>query len=75
MSRQLSRNDVIQAGLRRLKAMGLTAYIQADENNECFIFVTVDSVCKLIKSEIKFQNTSVSQEAGCIVVHAWRSCK
>jgi hypothetical protein len=68
----LVNNPVVQKSLARLKAMGLDVKILPESKREVFIFITLESICKLIEKQITFINKSVSIEGGYMVIYLWK---
>jgi len=62
----------VQKAIRRLKAMGLNVNILQLTPKEGFIFISLDSLCRLIKKQIKYPNTKVEVESNQMVIYVWR---
>ena len=72
MTKYLSTNPVIEKSIRRLRAMGLNVNILPEGRNEAFIFITLDSILKLIGSKIKWVNKKLYIEDNFLVIRVWR---
>jgi len=69
---KLRYNSVVEKSLDRLKAMGLNVHVLDLGENEALIFITLDSVMKLIEKQIKFPNKELKYESPFIVIRVWR---
>ena len=69
---KLVNNPVIEKSVRRLRAMGLNVHILPESDNEAYIFITVDSILKLIGSKIRFPNKKLYIEDNFLVIRVWR---
>jgi hypothetical protein len=68
----LEKNPVVDKSLRRLRAMGLNVKVLSIDENECFVFVPIDDIVKLIDKQITFTNHRTYFEANQIVIRLWR---
>jgi len=62
----------IEKALNRLRAMGLKVELLADGENRAFIFITLESILKLIERQIKYPNRKLYYENPFIVIEVWR---
>lgn len=69
----VAQNDVVQKSLRRLRQMGLNVNLQTEGDNQAFMFITLDSLLKLIEKQITYGNRKVYFEEPFIVVQVWRT--
>jgi len=69
---QLRYESRVEKALANLRAMGLQVDILPEGNNECFIFISLDSVLRLISRRIPYPSHKVFQEDPFIVIHFWR---
>jgi hypothetical protein len=70
---QISKHAQVEKALDRLRAMGLKVELLADGDNRAYIFITLDSVIKLIERQIKYPNKKLYYESPFIVIEVWRS--
>jgi hypothetical protein len=68
----LEKNPVVDKSLRRLRAMGLNVKVLSIDPNECFVFVPIDDIVKLIDKQITFTNHRTYFETNQIVIRLWR---
>ena len=69
---ELVNNPVVQKSLARLRAMGLDVRVLPESRREVFIFITLESICKLIEKHITFINKSISIEGDYMVIYLWK---
>lgn len=69
---QLAYDSRVEKALERLRAMGLKVELLADGENRAFIFITLDSIIKLIDRQIKYPNRKLYYESPFIVIEVWR---
>lgn len=69
---QLIHHSQVEKALDRLRAMGLKVELLADGDNRAYIFITLDSVIKLIEKQIKYPNRKLYYESPFIVIEVWR---
>jgi hypothetical protein len=69
---ELQYNEVIEASLRRLRAMGLDVHLLPESNNECFIFIRLSSLVDIIRKQVTYQNKKITLEKDFIVIYLWR---
>jgi hypothetical protein len=72
MVTQLVHHNQIEKALDRLRAMGLKVELLADGDNRACIFITLDSVIRLIGKQIKYPNKKLYYESPFIVIEVWR---
>lgn len=65
----------VEKALNRMRAMGLSVNIYSEDDNTAYIFITLDSVIKLINKQIKYPNTKTYIEDNYIVIKVWRNEK
>jgi hypothetical protein len=68
----LERNPVVDKSLRRLRAMGLNVKVLSTGSDECFIFVPIEDIVRLINRQITFVNHRTYFESNQIVIRLWR---
>lgn len=69
---QLEQNDVVQASIRRLKAMGMNVIISPENENEVFVFIDIEDILALIRRNITYQNREVSFRMPYISIYLFR---
>jgi len=69
---QLAYDTRIEKALNRLRSMGLKVEILADGENRALIFITLESILKLIERQIKYPNRKLYYENPFIVIEVWR---
>jgi hypothetical protein len=69
---ELQYNEVIEASLRRLRAMGLDVRLLPESNDECFVFIRLQSLIDIIKKQVTYQNKKITLEKDFIVIYLWR---
>ncbi|MEM2696239.1 MAG: hypothetical protein QXU09_04815 [Thermoproteota archaeon] len=69
---QIARNSQVEKALDRLRAMGLNVNVLPEGDDLAFIFITLDSVLKLISRQMKYPNKEVYFEEPFIVIKVWR---
>lgn len=69
---QIAKNSQVEKALDRLRAMGLTVDVLPEGDNLAFIFITLDSVLKLISRQMKYPNKQIYYEHPFIVIKVWR---
>lgn len=69
---KLRYNSQVEKSLANLRAMGLTVNVIADHPDEVNIFITLDSIMKLIERRINFPQKEVYMEQPFMVVRLWR---
>ncbi|MBS7270392.1 MAG: hypothetical protein KIH10_16345 [Candidatus Freyarchaeota archaeon] len=69
---QVAKNSQVEKALERLRAMGLNVNVVGEGDDLAFIFITLDSVLRLISRQMKYPNKSVYFEAPFIVIKVWR---
>lgn len=69
---QVAKNSQVEKALDRLRAMGLSVNVLPDGDNVAFIFITLDSVLKLIGKQMKYPNKEIYFEKPFIVIKVWR---
>jgi predicted KAP-like P-loop ATPase len=69
---QIAQHVQVEKALNRLRAMGLKVELLADGENKAYIFITLDSVIKLIERQIKYPNKKLYYESPFIVIEVWR---
>jgi len=63
----------VEKALERLRAMGLKVSIYPEDDNTAFIFITLNSILKLIEKQIKFPNKQIYYENPYVVIKVWRN--
>lgn len=69
---QIARHSQVEKALDRLRAMGLNVHVLSEGDDLAFIFVSLDSVLRLISRQMKYPNKEVYFEAPFIVIKVWR---
>lgn len=69
---KLLNNPVVQKSLNRLKALGLNVKLYSDSEDEVYLLISLDSICKLIEKNITYQNRKVMIEGDQLVIYMWR---
>lgn len=62
----------VEKALANLRAMGLSADILPENDNEVSIFIKLDSLLNLIRRRIPYPQCKVYYEEPFIVVYLWR---
>jgi len=62
----------VEKALANLRAMGLNVNLQQESQDELYIFITLDSVLRLIQRRIPYPQNKVYYERPFIVVYVWR---
>jgi len=70
---QLKQNSQIESSMRKLKAMGLNVNILSEGEHEAFIFITLDSIVRLIDSKMTYPNRKTYMEDKFLVINVWRA--
>jgi len=68
----LEQHDVVQASIRRLKAMGLNVVVSPENQDELFIFIPIDDLIRLISKHITYPNKEVSFKMPYITIYLFR---
>lgn len=69
---QLTKNSVVEASIRRLKAMGLNVSLIPDGDNEAYIIIPVNDLIEMLRKSITYQNKKITFEKDLIVIYIWR---
>jgi hypothetical protein len=59
MAGPVAEHPEVQKAIRRLKNMGLTVRVESPHEKLGIIFITIDSVLKLIRKQIKYPATDI----------------
>lgn len=62
----------VEKSLRRLRAMGISCEILPEGDNDCNIFIKLDSVMRFIEKGISYKQKEVKYEEPFIVIHLWK---
>lgn len=68
----LQYNSKIEKSLENLRAMGLTVHVLPEGEDECYIFITLDSIKKIISRRIRYPNHECYIEDKFLVIRCWR---
>jgi len=71
----IANNPSVEKSIRRLRQMGLKVHVLPEGDNEAFIFVTLDSIVKLIDSKITYRNKKTYIEDNFLVINIWRTSR
>lgn len=69
---KLLNNPVVQKSMNRLKALGLNVKLYSDSDDEVYLLISLDSICKLVEKSITYQNRKVTIEGDQLVIYMWR---
>jgi hypothetical protein len=69
---QVAKHAQVEKALDRLRAIGLKVEIMPEGDNKAFIFITLDSVLKLIDKQMKYPSHKIYFEKPFIVIEVWR---
>lgn len=69
---QIAYNSQVEKALERLRAMGLNVNVLPEGDDLAFIFISLDSVLRLIAKQMKYPNKDVYFENPFIVIKVWR---
>lgn len=81
MSREINNNTIIQAGLRRLKQMGLVGDIAIPNKNSLIIIISGESminrIAKIVKKNFNWNKIFIcyDKEKDAMIVYIWQTVK
>jgi len=72
LGQSLMYNPKVEKSLANLKAMGLSVEITPESVDECFIFIRLDSLMRMIEKRITYPHKKLKVEDPFIVIDLWR---
>lgn len=72
---QMAKHAQVEKALRRLRQMGLSVNILPEGDNEAYIFITLDSILKLIEKQMTYPNRKVYYEKPFMIIQVWRGSR
>jgi len=73
LGQSLQYNTKVEKAMENLRAMGLKVEIMPESVDECFIFIRLDSLLRIIEKRIPYPNKKLKIEEPFIVIDLWRA--
>ena len=72
MPQKLRYNTSVEKSLDNLRAMGLRVELLPEGDNEVYLFITLESLMKIIERRVPYPQKKVYYEQPFVVVYLWR---
>lgn len=63
----------VEASIDKLRAMGLSVYIDAESKDSAYIVVNMESVIRMIDKRITYPSRKTEMEGSYMIIHVWKN--